>query len=103
MNTLSETSTEEDVLQKEEQFHARQALQDRYQPSGPIQSDILAVLTAAGGTSAALARLTTGASQVISCGGDHYSLFHPPHVADWTAQLRSVLHSALSAPTTTDC
>lgn len=96
MKVLNETLEAEEIARKEAQFQNRQLMQRRYQPQKLDSNIITAVLTSATlGASCPKAQLQSDIS-IIPSGGDHFSLFHPPHVTEWTVKLRPLLADAIA-------
>jgi non-ribosomal peptide synthetase component F len=96
MKVFKETLGIEEIKRKEDQFHNRHKMQINYDATLLDNNAMTAVLTST--TSDALGpttQLQSGIS-IIPSGGDNFSLFHPPHVTEWTAQLRLVLADAIA-------
>ncbi|MGJ8547336.1 MAG: AMP-binding protein [Sulfitobacter sp.] len=100
MTVLRGSLPESRVGEYEAQFAQRRAKQRAYTPAGPLENDVVYVLAAPDGAVAQTRRdRMSGVSKtppdVLSCGANHFSLFHPPYLAQWAAPLRSLIASRL--------
>ncbi|SNR80167.1 AMP-binding protein [Puniceibacterium sediminis] len=101
MRVLRGALPETRVAEYEAQFAQRIAKQRAYVPAAPLANPIVGVLAAPEGPvpQARLDRLSAlsrGTISVLTCGADHFSLFHPPHVTQWTEALRSLIAAHLA-------
>lgn len=100
MSVLRGSLPEARVGEYETQFAQRSAKQRAYIPAGPLENDLIYVLAAPDGAVAhdrrdRMSALSKTPPNVLSCGANHFSLFHPPYLAQWTAPLRSLIASRL--------
>ncbi|WP_156178143.1 AMP-binding protein [Puniceibacterium sp. IMCC21224] len=107
MRTLRGALPEAVVAQYETQFVQRLAKQGAYVPTIPIKNRVVGVLATPDGVVVQrrldqMAALSRGENSVLSCGADHFSLFHPPHVAEWTGTLRPLIAAHLAGVSMSD-
>ncbi len=84
------------VAEYESQFVQRMTKQQNYQTATRLKNPLVGVLSDPDGPVAQsrldrLQALSTGAVRALTCGADHYNLFHPPHLAQWSSSLRSLV------------
>lgn len=96
MAVLSAALSQEQLAEYQNQFTARSEKQKTYAPSCSQPCPVVAVLADAdcpnGETrSSQLEDLFDGPVRILTSGGNHFSMFHPPHLARWTAPLRKLM------------
>lgn len=96
MPVLRHALPESRVAEYESQFVQRMTKQQNYQTAAQLKNPLVGVLSDPDGPVAQsrldrLQALSTGAVRVLTCGADHYNLFHPPHLAQWSSSLRSLV------------
>lgn len=89
------------VAEYEAQFSQRISKQRAYMSATWLTNPLAGVLAAPEGPVAQsrqdrLAALSSGSVRVLTCGADHFNLFHPPHVAQWSSPLRSLIAAHMS-------
>lgn len=92
MAVLSAAVSQEQLAKYQNQFSVRSAKHKAYVPSSNLPCPVVAVLADSGGgdleaRSSGLAEVCDGPVRTLTSGGNHFSMFHPPHVANWTAPL----------------
>jgi surfactin synthase thioesterase subunit len=95
MNTLRRTMTDDQIVGLERMAGRNKSLWENYKVCVPINADILAVEArrpkSATKGMASLAQITHGKVRVVPTSGDHYSMFHPPHLHEWIVEAKIFL------------
>ena len=95
MNTLRRTMTDDQIVGLERMAGRNKSLWENYKVCVPINADILAVEArrpkSATKGMAGLAQITHGKVRVVPTSGDHYSMFHPPHLHEWIVEAKIFL------------
>lgn len=96
-------SLDEAALQRyQEQLRGRRKKLLGYRPSEPLRNDLLFIAAEPDGNLSQSKRqrvqaLTTGSVRIKTVPADHFSLFHPPHVFDWTTEVCRAIASTGAA------
>ncbi|MEP5728230.1 MAG: AMP-binding protein [Sulfitobacter sp.] len=101
MNVLSDTMPKDHLADFQAQFAERERKQRAFMPSVGGQVDTIGILAAHDAATIQhrqdhIARLTTGKIHVLTSAANHFSLFHPPYIQEWTPALRELIDNWLA-------
>jgi len=102
LEILKRTMTAAQLTGLEDTAARNKALWERYEVGLGLNADIFAVeaqtprtIEARQGGMAGLKEFTQGQVQVIATTGDHYSMFHPPHLHQWICHAQIFIENKL--------